>query len=104
MATFEWIENPNKDIADSTRTLYQRRLNALARQGFNNREALLNNAQQVRNFIDNNGSKQMRNLYYGAVFYILGHVDQADPRGAILIDGFQKNYYSGVGFPQWQNN
>lgn len=94
MATFEWIENPDKDIADSTRTLYQRRLNALARLGYENRESLLNNATAVRTFIDENGSKQMRNLYYGAVFYILGRVDPlTDPRAKILVEGFQKNYY-----------
>ena len=93
MATFQWIENPEKPIADSTRTLYRRRLNALAKEGYTTRDQLLSNAQAVRNFVEDNPSRQMRSLYYGAIFYILGHIEPEDPRGAILIEGFQKNYY-----------
>ena len=94
MATFEWIDNPDKDIAESTRKSYQARLNAIARLGYSNRQELLANSSAVRQFIDNNNSKQMRNLYYAAVFYILGRIDPlTEPRGATLIEGFQKNYY-----------
>ena len=94
MNTFEWIDNPDKPIAESTQKSYQARLNALARLGYNNREQLLANASAVRQFIDNNNSKQMRNLYYAAVFYALGRIDPlTEPRGATLIEGFQKNYY-----------
>ena len=93
MNTFQWIENPEKPIADSTRTLYERRLNALARAGFNTRDSLLENAQTVRSIIESSNSRQMRSLSYGAIFYILGRLDPNDPRAAILIDGFKKNYY-----------
>lgn len=90
---FVWIENPEKEIADSTRLLYQRRLNALAKQGYSTRDDLLNHATEVNNFIEENGSRQMKNLYYGAVFYILGRQDfTADPRAVPLFNGFQKNY------------
>jgi hypothetical protein len=99
MSKFEWIDNPDKDIADSTRTVYKRRLNALAKQGYGNKESLLINAAAVRKIIDENESRQMRCLYYGAIFYILGRVDKNDPRGAILVDGFQKNYYGDKGKP-----
>ena len=92
MTTFQWIENPEKPIANSTRTLYKRRLNALAKEGYSTRESLLTNAQAVRTIIDANGSRQMRSLSYGAIFYILGRLEPDDPRGAILIEGFQKNY------------
>ena len=94
MNTFEWINNPDKDIAESTQKSYQARLNALARLGYNNRQALLNNSDAVRKFIDDNPSKQMRNLYYASVFYILGRIDPlTEPKGATLIEGFQRNYY-----------
>lgn len=94
MVKFEWSENPDKVIALSTQKSYQARLNALAKLGYTNRASLLANSDAVRTFVDANGSKQMRNLYYAAIFYILGRVDpEREPRGATLIEGFQKNYY-----------
>lgn len=91
---FEWINNPEKDISPSTQKVYQARLNALAKQGYTNKVSLLNNSDAVRKFIDDNPSQQMRNLYYASVFYILGRVDpEKEPKGATLIEGFQKNYY-----------
>ena len=94
MNKFEWVENPEKDIAESTRNSYKARLNTLARQGYRTRNDLLNNSEAVRKFIDENNSKQMRNLYYAAIFYTTGRIDPVtEPRGATLIEGFQKNYY-----------
>lgn len=94
MVKFEWITNPNKEISLSTQKSYQARLNALAKQGYTNKTSLLQNAEKVRKFIDDNPSQQMRNLYYASIFYILGRVDpEKEPRAATLIEGFQKNYY-----------
>jgi hypothetical protein len=94
MVKFEWSTNPSKEISPSTQKSYQARLNALARLGYTNKDALLTHSDAVRKFIDDNPSQQMRNLYYASVFYILGRIDpEKEPRGATLIQGFQKNYY-----------
>lgn len=95
MPPFEFVENPEKPLAQSTLASYKARLNALAKLGYRNKSLLLSNASSVRNFIEENQSKQMRNLYWAAVFYALGRVDaERDNNAKILVDGFQKNYYN----------
>ena len=91
---FEWIENPEKDIAESTRDLYAAKLNILARAGYKTKDDLLNNATAIRALIDSKGGRQTKSLYYAAVFYIIGRVDvKDDPRRKPLVEGFQNNYY-----------
>ena len=90
---FQWIDNSEKDITSNTKTLYKRKLNALAKQGYMNRDDLLNNATAINSFIETNKSRQMRNLYYASVFYCIGRQDFAtDSRALPLFQGFQKNY------------
>lgn len=91
---FEWQDNPEKSIADSTKRLYQQKLNTLSKSGYKNRNDLLNNATAIVSFIDTKNSRQTRSLYYAAIFYILGRVDfDAEPRAKPFYEAFQKNYY-----------
>jgi hypothetical protein len=91
---FEWIENPEKDIAESTAELYSKKLNILARAGYKTKDDLLNNATAVRDLIDSKGGRQTKSVYYAAVFYIIGRVSvEEDPRRKPLVEGFQNNYY-----------
>ena len=91
---FEFVENKEKPLADSTLAQYKRHLNLLAKEGFMNREDLLNNSTKVVETITRIGtSKVKRNFLYAAVFYITGKIDfLADPRGLPLYNGFQANY------------
>lgn len=93
---FEFVENPEKPLADSTLASYKRHLNMLAREGFLNKEDLLNKSPQVVETIKKIGtSKVKRNFLYGAVFYIVGKMDfLIEPRGLPLYKGFQENYNS----------
>jgi hypothetical protein len=93
---FEFIENLEKPLADSTLASYKRHLNLLAKEGFKNREDLLNNSPKVVETIKRIGtSKVKRNFLYAAVFYITGRLDLiSEPRGVPLYNGFQENYKS----------
>ena len=91
---FEFVENPEKNLAPSTLISYKRYLNQLAKEGFKNKEDLLNHSVEVVKTIGRLGdTKVKRNFLYGAVFYITGKMDfQEDPRGLPLFRGFQENY------------
>lgn len=93
---FEFVENPDKSLADSTLKSYKRHLNMLAREGFCNREDLLNKSPEVVETIKRIGtSKVKRNFLYAAVFYSTGKMDfLEEPRGLPLFKGFQENYNS----------
>lgn len=93
---FDFVENPDKPLADSTLKMYKRYLNILAQEGFQNREDLLNKSPQVVETIKRIGtSKVKRNFLYGAVFYSTGRLDfLTEPRGLPLYKGFQENYNS----------
>ena len=93
---FEFVENPDKPLADSTLAQYKRHLNLLAQEGFLNKEDLLNKSTQVVETIKRIGSSKVkRNFLYAAVFYSTGKIDfLQDPRGLALYNGFQENYKS----------
>ena len=95
-SVFEFVENPDKPLADSTLASYKRHLNLLAREGFMNKEDLLNKSLQVVETIKRIGtSKVKRNFLWAAVFYSTGKIDLLqDPRGVALYNGFQENYKS----------
>ena len=93
---FEFVENKDKPLADSTLVAYKRHLNMLAREGFMNKEDLLNKSPQVVETIKKIGtSKIKRNFLYASVFYSTGKMDfEKEPRGLPLFKGFQENYNS----------
>lgn len=93
---FQFVENPDKPLADSTLKSYKRYLNHLAKEGFKNKDDLLNNSTKVVETIKRIGdTKLKRNYLYASIFYITGKIDfEKDPRGLPLYNGFQENYKS----------
>lgn len=91
---FEFEDNPDKPIADSTKRAYKNHLNQLAVEGFKNKDQILNNAEKVVEAIRKIGTSQVkRNFLFASVFYAVGRLDlEKDTRGKPLFDAFQKNY------------
>ena len=91
---FEFVENPEKDIADSTKKAYKNHLNQLAAAGFKNKQQLLDNAEKVVEAVKRLGTtKVKRNFFFAAIFYATGRLDfEKDSRGLPLFRAFQENY------------
>ncbi len=100
---FDFQENTEKQIADSTKKLYKQKLNALTRNTYDtenqpqilNKTDILTKVPVVMNYLDTLTSKQAKSITFAAIFYAIGRQDfDADPRGLPLYKAFQSHYYT----------
>jgi len=92
--TFEFKDNPEKEISANTKRIYKSKLNILAKAGFMNKDDLLEKSEDVIRFLKElEPTKVILGQFLAAIFYIIGkrNFDQ-DKRGKIYYDTFALNY------------
>jgi hypothetical protein len=93
---FDFVENPDKPLAERTLANYKNALEKLASKGIKNKNDILNNAKKVVSFIPELcDTKLQKNTMFAALFYATGRQDyEKDPRGLPIFKAFQENYKS----------
>ena len=93
---FEFVENPDKPLADRTLANYKNALEKLASRGIKNKEDILNNASKVVTLIDELcDTKLKKNYMFAAIYYATGQQDyDKDTRGLPIFNAFRDNYKS----------
>lgn len=94
--TFDFVENPEKPLAERTLANYKNALEKLASRGIKSKKDILANASTVVALIPELcDTKLQKNIMFAAIFYATGRQDyEKDPRGLPLFKAFQENYKS----------
>lgn len=94
--TFEFVENPDKPLAERTLANYKNALEKLATKGIKNKNDILSNASTVVSLVPELcDTKLQKNIMFAALFYATGRQDyEKDARGLPIFKAFQENYKS----------
>lgn len=92
--SFDFKDNPEKEISANTKRIYKSKLNILAKAGFMNKEDLLERSEDVIKFLKElDLTKVVLGQFLAAIFYMIGKRDyEKDKRGKIYLDTFKLNY------------